>query len=121
MKLCLVRKATAPLIVVPCGELIEGKVAQGRPSRRTQIIVRFGICLITVLISVSMPSFVTVLSFVGCFSVALVAFCIPPFLHLILLGNRGTPFSLIWVIDFFMFVWGISATAISTVYTYKSL
>ena len=109
------------MLVVPCAELIEGKVAQGRPSRHAKVIVRFTICLITVLISVSLPSFVKVLAFVGCFSVALVSFCIPPLLHLILQTSLETQVGMAWISDGVMLAWGITATTISTIYTYKTL
>ena len=60
--------ATAPLLIVPCGELIEGKISPN-PSQKLKTVVRFSICFVTVGISLSVPGFVYVLSFVGCFCV----------------------------------------------------
>eukprot|EP00934_Nitzschia_sp_Nitz4_P007448 Nitzschia sp. Nitz4//scaffold185_size43419//26709//28262//NITZ4_007304-RA/size43419-processed-gene-0.82-mRNA-1//-1//CDS//3329539718//7438//frame0 len=88
--------ATAPLLIVPCGEIIEGKFlplllheSRERPMsasdhRRLQTLVRSGICIATVTMSVIIPGFVGVLTFVGCFCVAFVSFCVPPCLHFVL-------------------------------------
>lgn len=115
-------KATAPIIVVPCAELIEGKIAHGANNQGTKIKVRFGICFITVIISVGIPGFVNILTLVGCFSVAFVSFCVPPFLHLILSSTRGSPRNAFaFVKDTVMLVWGLAATGISTVYTLRQL
>lgn len=108
---------TSPLIIVPCGELLEGKIARGPADQRTKIIVRFGICLLTLVVSVGIPGFVNALTLVGCFTVALVSFCIPPFLHLILLRESGSPFTLRSAVDLAMLSWGLTATAISTAYS----
>jgi hypothetical protein len=81
--------STAPLLVVPCAEIVEGKIHQdGQVHPTSQLLARSSITLLTVAISVSLPGFVTVLAFVGCFSVALVSFCVPPFLHVVLLRQK---------------------------------
>jgi amino acid permease len=126
--------ATAPLLIVPCAEIIEGKLLlHGTPaagpgpgeqqqhppiSERSKVVVRFGICFVTVAISVGIPEFVGVLTFVGCFCVAFVSFCIPPTLHLVLLKDRGAPWRSMWV-DAVMLVWGLTATGISTSYVFQ--
>ena len=135
LAMVLVVLVTAPLLIVPCGELIEGKfltTTDSTPSSyKLKIMTRFGICFITVGISVGVPGFVYVLSFVGCFCVALVSFCIPPLLHLLLLtgGNgrqrrprryRLIPWT-VYAMDSVMFLWGITATAISTMYTFHNV
>jgi Transmembrane amino acid transporter protein len=82
--------ATAPLLIVPCAEIVEGKIHHdGQVHPTTQLLARSAISLITVSISVMLPGFVTVLAFVGCFSVALVSFCVPPLLHGVLLRQRN--------------------------------
>jgi proton-coupled amino acid transporter len=108
---------TAPLLIVPCSELLEGKIS-AEPDQRTKVMVRFGICLATVVISVVVPGFVYVLSFVGCFCVALVGFVVPPLFHLVLLRGRKAPLAVYWV-DVLMLTWGIAATCISTAYTFN--
>jgi proton-coupled amino acid transporter len=107
---------TAPLLIVPCAELLEGKISV-EPDQRTRVMVRFGICFATVAISVGVPGFVYVLSFVGCFCVALVGFVVPPLFHLVLLRGRKASLAIYWV-DVIMLTWGIVATGISTAYTF---
>jgi amino acid permease len=117
--------ATAPLLIVPCGQLLEGKLqtSNNETDEQTKIVVRLGICLLTVALSVGFPGFVNVLSFVGCFCVALVGFCIPPLLHLVLLyRQRARPAkSMVFWVDGVMLLWGILATCITTVYTFRKV
>jgi amino acid permease len=110
--------ATAPLLIVPCGELIEGKLNRGEVDQRTKVVVRFGICFLTVAISVGVPGFVSVLTFVGCFCVAFVSFCIPPALHLVLLIRHKAPPKAL-LLDALMLSWGLAATGISTAYVFR--
>ena len=70
---------TAPLLVVPCGELVEGKFG----ITHHRILVRTLICLLAVSIAILLPSgFVQVLSFVGSACVGTVSFILPPLFHL---------------------------------------
>ncbi|KAG7373101.1 transmembrane amino acid transporter [Nitzschia inconspicua] len=86
LAMIVVVMATAPLLVVPCAEIVEGKIHDdGQVHPTSQLLARSAISFITVAISFTLPGFVSVLAFVGCFSVALVSFCVPPFLHWILL------------------------------------
>ncbi len=111
--------ATSPLLIVPCGEILEGKLLREEDSvqhhRRRQIVVRVGICLLTVAISVGIPEFVSVLTFVGCFCVAFVSFCIPPCLHFLIMKQHGKQS---WV-DIVVLLWGLLATGISTSYVFQ--
>ena len=116
LAMVLVVLVTAPLLIVPCAELLEGKIS-AEPDQRTKVMVRFGICFVTVAISVGVPGFIYVLSFVGCFCVALVGFVVPPLFHLVLLRGRKAPLAIYWV-DVIMLTWGIVATVISTTYTF---
>jgi amino acid permease len=89
LAMIVVVMATAPLLIVPCAEIIEGKIHHdGQVHPKTVLVARTGLCLFTVAISVMLPGFVTVLAFVGCFSVSLVSFCVPPFLHMVLLYQQ---------------------------------
>jgi amino acid permease len=114
---------TAPLLIVPCGALLEGKWHM----EEQRVFVRFGICAVAVLLAVALPSFVQVLSFVGCACVGMVSFCVPPLLHLKLscsssasasasslhqVNRTGTV-----LLDVFMLTWGVIATVISTFYS----
>ena len=140
---------TAPLLIVPCGELMESKISYAAtqsmilctPSRRRnqyyehldddhdhhqfrRILFRFGICFLGVGISICVPGFVDVLSFVGCCCVACLGFCIPPLLHALLCfqarqyrpWNRWT-----MMVDILMLSWGIFATVVSTTYTFRQI
>lgn len=53
---------TAPLIVVPCGELIEGKLGIGETQKSLQVLVRVVFCIICILISEFVPGFVHIVS-----------------------------------------------------------
>jgi amino acid permease len=128
LAMIVVVMATAPLLIVPCAEIIEGKIHQdGRVHNRTRILARTGLCLFTVGISVMVPGFVAVLSFVGCFSVALVSFGVPPFLHWVLLhhqnGSTGAePYSVVAsVLDVALCLCGIAATVVTTLFTFRKL
>lgn len=118
---------TAPLLIVPCGQLLEGKWQMTNSNQR--IAIRFGICAVAVLVAVALPSFVQVLSFVGCACVGMVSFCVPPVLHLKLsmsssfnsvkkvkVDRTSTPTVLL---DAFMLAWGVIATVISTYYSIR--
>lgn len=112
---------TAPLIIVPCGELIEGKL-----QTRQRAIVRFGVCGVCVMVAVMLPSFVQVLSFVGSACVGMVGFVLPPLLYLKLSINQGTESSgslvkTMRVVDFSLLVWGIAATVICSAFSLKKL
>jgi amino acid permease len=111
---------TAPLLVVPCGQLIEGKLHphhQHHNTWKTRYVVRFGVCYACAVISTLVPGFVNVLSLVGCASVALVSFCVPPLLHLAVLYKSHEGSALHRNVDRLMLACGILATSISTVYT----
>lgn len=127
---------TAPLIVLPCGLILEGKL-QSSSGKTKQVIVRYSICIVCALTSVVIPGFVNVLSFVGCFSVALVSFVFPPLIHISLLlrskeedsscnvtGTATCATSAITadlILDVAMLTWGIAATVISSIYTFRKL
>lgn len=153
---------TAPLLIVPCGEIVEGKIMGSllqqqagqcnREERATEeeeeyhhhmlppstewrlnAGVRWSICLVCAAISTFVPGFVNVLSFVGCCCVAVVGFCVPPFLHLILSLKKarswshsqplvlGTSSRYSVLFDLALLVWGLLATGVSTVYTFKEV
>jgi hypothetical protein len=124
LAMVVVVMVTAPLLVVPCGELLEGKIVVPETTMLLRVVVRLGICLLCSFISVFVPGFVDVLSFVGCFCVALVSFVVPPLLHVVLMEQSSTPtvlFKRARLLDLIMLVWGISATIITSVYTLKNM
>ena len=132
LAMVVVVMATAPLLIVPCGQIIEGKIIHSPQDieqdlyhndlvhrRRVQVFVRLAICAVTVAISVGIPEFVGVLTFVGCFCVAFVSFCIPPCLHLLIRMSQGAPsWTCLWIDGLFL-VWGLVATGISTLIVFR--
>jgi hypothetical protein len=108
---------TAPLLIIPCSELIEGKW-----QIQKQAALRFGICLTAVFVAICMPSFVQVLALVGCACVGLVGFCLPPLFHLKLSAPSRDYVShqtSTWVLDTIMLTWGVAVTILSTYYTFQ--
>jgi amino acid permease len=101
---------SGPLLIVPCGQLLEGKWQTDKRAA-----VRFGICAVAVLVAVALPSFVQVISFVGCACIGMVSFCMPPLLHLRLSASSVDRTTVL--LDCFMLAWGLIATVISTFYT----
>mmetsp|Transcript_35772 Transcript_35772/g.54231 ORF Transcript_35772/g.54231 Transcript_35772/m.54231 type:complete len:506 (+) Transcript_35772:543-2060(+) len=80
---------TAPVLLIPCGELVEGKLgidSQTQVSHR--ILVRLCICTICTVTSIYVPGFVYVISFIGSFCISMLGFVFPPLFHLILLKQR---------------------------------
>jgi amino acid permease len=112
---------TAPLLIVPCAELIEGKF---QIPYQLRTIVRFSIVALSTLLAISFPGFVQVLSFVGCFSVGAVGFCLPPLFHL-KLSTRGTAYAqghvTARIVDSVMLTSGVIATVISSSHVFKSI
>lgn len=128
LAMVVVVMVTAPLLVVPCGELIEGKIFDNTSSdvpTSLRALVRLGICVICSFVSVWVPGFVDVLSFVGCFCVALVSFVIPPLLHFVLLRSAEPTNTVLAkrarVLDVVMLAWGISAVILTSVYTFRNM
>ena len=106
----LVVALTTPLVVVPCGELIEGKLGMadndddddddddGRRRHRRlapeRVLVRILICLSCMAFSEYVPNgFVDLVSFIGCFSGATTGFVLPPLFRLKLSSADGKPLS----------------------------
>lgn len=88
LTMSLVISLTFPLIVVPLGELMEGKLGLDLSSKRIlQISLRFIVILLCGAVSVFVPSFVHVTSFLGCVSVSAVTFVCPPLFHMILVSQ----------------------------------
>lgn len=119
--------ATAPLLIVPCSQIVEGRIlSRNRPS----LLVRLGVVFSCVTIAVVVPGFVRVVSLVGCLCVAVVSFCIPPLFHWRLsklYGKNNTETHPFWTttsasgwVDLPLLVWGIMATIVSTFYTLTS-
>jgi hypothetical protein len=128
VRLCMIVVVvfTAPLLLLPCGLIVEGKLHLWfglTPTKALQSAVRLSICLLCAIISVGVPGFVYVLSFVGCACVALVGFIIPPLLRIglaIRYQRRDLDFKEL-ALDSAMLVWGLIATILTSTYTFKKL
>ena len=137
---------TAPLIVVPTGELIQGKL--GLKERQHRFIVTAVIIAVCGLVGANLPNFVHVISFLGCVSVGILSFVCPPLFHLILLfrnknkynetfatmaltnghtanhtspGNENSQSTKAIVLDVILLIWGITASIITSIMTCRSL
>jgi len=128
LAMIIVVMASTPLLIVPCAEIVEGKLmksenGQGRRSRKGMIIIRTSILLGTVSVAAKLPGFVSVMAFVGCFAVSMVSFVLPPGLHWLLLGQGfhdcpgGIAYPL-WsrICDISMLLIGFATTIITTWY-----
>jgi amino acid permease len=136
---------TTPLVVVPCGELIEGKLGMadggddgdgdeddGRHRRRRsylapeRVIVRVLICLSCAAFSEYVPNgFVDLVSFIGCFCGATTGFVLPPLFRL-KLSTDGMPWSRgsmdgERMHDVGALVLAVIATSITSVLTFREL
>lgn len=101
---------TAPLLLVPCAELLEGKW-----RTQNRVAVRVGIVGLAVIVAVLLPSFVQALAIVGCACVGVVGFCLPPLFHLRLSYRSGRANgSRTVLVDSLLLVWGCVATIVST-------
>jgi amino acid permease len=118
-----------PLIIIPAGDLIHDKIVPNpnNSNRRTPVyVIRFLLAQLCAIISTMVPDFVFVLSFVGCFCVALLSFAYPPILHLTCVyryypkEKRYLKTNLI-VADVILFVWGLIATVFTSVLTFRSM
>ena len=117
--------ATIPLITVPTGDLIYGKLpmsVKGDNAGRITTSIRIMVCLVSAYVSVAVPDFVSAISFTGCLCVASLSFVYPPLVHLVLRykfcrqkKNR------IFCSDILLLLWGIAATAVSTTLTFQSM
>lgn len=111
---------TAPLLLVPCSELVEGKLFSSREQRSQQhmYVVRFGMGAIAAGIAILVPSFVDALALVGCACVGVLGLCLPPLLHLKL--TPQAPFS-VRCLDGMCLLCGGVATVVSTLYAVGAL
>ncbi|GAX21543.1 hypothetical protein FisN_6Hh434 [Fistulifera solaris] len=101
---------TAPFLIVPCAELLEGKW-----QHAGRLFTRLTICGVSCTLAILFPHFVQALSLVGSTCVAAVSFCVPALLHWKLVrGQSEQEYKRLAKVDLFMFILGIVLTAIST-------
>ena len=121
---------TAPLIVIPCGEMIEGKLGigmvddngqrQSSTSTRRRVFVRVPFCLACMVLSELVPDgFVHLLSFIGCFCVATTSFVLPSLFCLQL--SRRTSADGVFLCDAVALAVGVVATCVTSSLTFREL
>lgn len=125
---------TAPLIVVPCGELIEGKLGiEATDHYRNRVAIRVILCVLGTIFAELAPGFVHIVSFIGCFCVAMAGFVLPPLFCIQLaiaskhkgkdIGGITTWCQSMWadselLKDVGLFVIGVIATVITSTLTF---
>ncbi|GMH63077.1 hypothetical protein TL16_g12919, partial [Triparma laevis f. inornata] len=87
---CLV---SFPLCMVPAAEVVEGKLFMtGKNAEPTpmhlRIMTRSVLVAISTTVAALIPSFVLIVSLIGCFCVGLVTFIFPPLFHILLLRSQ---------------------------------
>jgi len=114
---------TAPLIVIPANELIEGKL--GLENSEHKILVRVVFCLICIgLAEFVTGGFVHVVSFIGCFCVSLTSFVLPPLFVLQLSSQQkktSTSIDLVMLCDSMVLLLGVISTIITSTLTFQEL
>ena len=79
--------STVPLIIVPFGELVEHKFVLNHEygclnHDMMNMMIRICICIVGAIISITIPSFVYIISFIGCFNVSLICYTYPALAHI---------------------------------------
>jgi amino acid permease len=117
---------TAPLLVVPFGELVEGKL--GMESMRDKILVRTLFCTVCTILSEFLGSgFVHIVSFIGCFCVSMTSFVLPPLFCIQLSEKRKSVIDKVtWTnltlfLDVGALLLGITTTAFTSIVTFREL
>ena len=132
LSMALVILCTTPLVIVPCGALVMKKLGLDRLEgddleRRVGITVRITICIICSFVSVMVPNFVYVISFIGCLCMSILSFAYPPLAHMLCLMklNKKTPRPQRqngrMVIDAFVFIFGLTSSILTTYMTFQTM
>lgn len=80
LSMSIVIISSIPLIIVPFGDLLQQKLGLHRQWEGAT--VRISICIVCALVSISVPNFVYVISFIGCFCVAFISYTFPAVAHI---------------------------------------
>lgn len=127
MLMTIVVLTSVPLILIPAGDLIHDKIL-GKSTKvgKSVYLVRFALALLCAFISVEVPDFVSIISFVGCFCVALLSFAYPPLLHLrcvfkfLSVEERRLKHKLI-IVDIVLLLWGVLSTIFTSFLVFQNL
>lgn len=120
--MAIVILTTLPLIIIPAGALVHEKIF-GRSKRSFVFVIRLFIAVTCAILSVELPSFVFVLSFIGCLCVSFISFVYPPLVHMVC-TFRFSVKPVLWqtvFLDGTMLIWGIFVTGFTSRQTYLSM
>jgi len=121
---CLV---SYPLCAVPATQIIESRLPRSEDRNNSiglkrRILIRTPFVLCTTAVGGLVPGFVDIVSLIGCFSVGLVSYCLPPLFFLMLVRKGSIENAERSVVACqFAFVLGCIATFFSTYLTVKSI
>ena len=132
LSMAMVILCTTPLVIVPCGALVMKKLGLDRldgegQERRLGVTVRIIICIICALISVMVPNFVYVVSFIGCLCMSILSFAYPPLTHMLCLMKlnkktlRPKRYYGRMVIDVVVFIFGLTSSILTTYMTFQTM
>ena len=109
---------TAPLIAVPCGEMIEGKLNNDQNSSlHHQIWIRISLCGICMILAAFVPGFVHVISFIGCCCVSILSFVLPPLFSIQLKKGKQE----VCPYEFGLLALGLLTTVVTSAMTFRNL
>jgi amino acid permease len=102
LMMCFVVCVSYPLCLIPCSEMIDRRLAEvttnevsndvdsllEKKKERRRKVIKTLLILSTTALSTLIPSFVLIVSLIGCFNVGVVSYIIPPLFHLRMLDIR---------------------------------
>jgi amino acid permease len=129
MLMTIVVLTSVPLIIIPSGDLLHDKIIRkpnGADRGKSVYVIRFILAQICAGISVAVPNFVFVISFIGCFCVTLLSFVYPPILHLRCLHEfvpkeKRQSMKMLMVVDVVIFFLGMITTVFTSWLTFNSM
>ena len=81
ISMSIVILSTVPLIIVPFGDLMQQKLGM-KNHGNGGIVVRISLCIVCASVSILVPNFVYVISFIGCCCVAMTSYTFPALVHI---------------------------------------
>jgi len=130
--------SSIPLILIPLSELVYDKlIANNNMDKKNDtttnnknkhlLIIRIVIAIACAIVSVEVPNFIYVISFLGCCCNAAISFAFPPLLHVqcykkfVSSGQQPKKPSKYYTLDLVLIVLGTLVSAFSSVLTFKSM
>jgi proton-coupled amino acid transporter len=120
---------SVPLIIIPLGELLHNRIVGSVKEASTEnsvYMVRVFVAVFCAILSVEVPDFIHVISFLGCCCCALTSFTYPPLLHLRCiyrfcpLEERNAKIGMI-VLDVILLICGGLLTVFTSILTFNKM